>query len=59
MCTLKEIATAMVRSQPEMLLRVMSESMVTQQQGSVSMSMAHIITREHRDVPGQGSHQGP
>ena len=42
-----------VRSQPKLLLKTMSISVPIQPQGSVSMSMAHITTREHGDVPGQ------
>jgi hypothetical protein len=49
----------MVRSQPELLQRAMSESVAMQQQGSVSMSIAHIITREHVDVLCWGSRWGP
>lgn len=45
-----------MRSQAEMLLRVMSESMAVKRQGSMSVSMTQI--REHRDVPGQGGCQG-
>lgn len=37
----------MMRSLPELPLGAMSESMGMQQQGSVSMFMAHITTREH------------
>ena len=36
----------MVMSQPILLLRARSPSVVLQQQGSVSISMAHITTRE-------------
>jgi len=36
----------------------MPESLATWQ-NSVSISMAHIITREHRIVPGSGSRRGP
>lgn len=37
----------MVGSQPELPLRAVFESITTQQQGSVSMSMTHITTRKH------------
>lgn len=37
---------AIVKSHPELPLKSMS-GLVKQQQGSVSMSIAHIITREH------------
>jgi hypothetical protein len=40
----------MVRSQPELLLKAMSESVAIQAQGSVPMSMAEITTREPRNV---------
>lgn len=46
---------AMVRSQPELLLRAMSESVAAQWQRSMLMLVAYITTREHRDIPGQGS----
>lgn len=46
-----------MRSQPELPLGAMSESMGMQQQGS--MFMAHITTREHGAVSGQDSHRGP
>jgi hypothetical protein len=39
-----------IRSQPELPLRTMSESIATQQQGLVSMSMPHVTIREHEDV---------
>ena len=38
-----------IRSQPEIPLRTMSESIATQQQGLVSMSMPHVTIREHED----------
>lgn len=43
-------------SQPKLFLRAMSELMVTQWQELVLMSMAHITTREHGDVPGLAIH---
>lgn len=45
---------AMLKSQPELPLRAMSESVATQQQGS--MSVAHITTRQHGGVTGQDSY---
>lgn len=39
-----------MKSQPMLLLRVISGSMAMQQQGSVWMSTAHITTRDHRDI---------
>lgn len=45
---------AMVSFQPKLSLRAMSESM-SERQGSVLMSMTHVTTREHGNVPGQGS----
>lgn len=50
------LGLSMVRSQPKLLLRAISESVATQWQGLVSM--AHITTREHGNVHGQGSHWG-
>jgi hypothetical protein len=50
---------AMVRSQPELPLRALSESVATQRLDFVWMTMAHSTTREHRDAPGWGSHQDP
>lgn len=44
---------AIVRSQPKLPVRAMSESMAMKWQGSVSMSMSHITTREHGDAPGR------
>lgn len=38
-----------------MPLRAMSGSVAMQQQGAVLMFGAHITTREHGDIPGQGS----
>lgn len=43
---------AMVRSQPELLLRAMLGFMAKQPQEFVLMSVAHITTREHGKVPG-------
>lgn len=37
----------------------MSESVAMQQQRSVLMPMAHVITEEHGDDPGKGSNMGP
>lgn len=48
-----------MRSHPELSLRAMSESVTMQLHRSVSMPMAHIISREQGAVPGQGSFQGP
>ena len=45
--------------QPKLPLRSMSEFKSMQLQGSVLMSVAHITTREHGDVPGWGSCGGP
>lgn len=39
-----------IRSQPELPLRAMSESVATQQQGLVSMPMPHVTIREREDV---------
>ena len=43
----------MMRSQPELPVRAMFQSMAKEQQWlmSVSMSVAHITVREHGDVP--------
>jgi hypothetical protein len=49
----------MVKSQAELLLRAMSESVTTQWQGSVSISVAYITTRKHGDVPCWGSQGTP
>lgn len=49
----------MVRSQPQLLLRAMSESMATEWQESESISTGYIKTREHGNVLGQGSFRGP
>jgi hypothetical protein len=49
----------LVRSQPKLPMRVMSEFMGKQWQGSVLMSLAHITTREHGEVPGWSSCLGP
>ena len=43
-----------LRFQPKLPLRSMSEFKSMQLQGSVLMSVAHITTREHGDVPGRG-----
>lgn len=48
----------MVKSQPELLLRVMSESVAMKPQGLVLKSVAHITTREHGDIPSWDNHQG-
>jgi len=45
---------AMVRSYLKLLLRAMAESVAMQWLGLVSM--VHITTREHGNVPGQDSH---
>lgn len=47
-------AVARMRSQPMLLLKVITVSLSTRQQGSVSMSVAHIITREHDHVDAKG-----
>lgn len=45
---------------PMVPLRTMSGSQVMQQQRSVlMMSLVHIITRDHEDVPDLGSCKGP
>lgn len=49
----------MMRPQPELPLRAMSGSGATQKQKLVLMSVVHITTREHRDIPGWGSCCGP
>ena len=38
---------ALVRSQPELQLKAMSETMAMQWQGLVSMSVAPVTSREH------------
>jgi hypothetical protein len=50
-----------MKSQPLSPLKTMSRSMAMQQQGSVSMSLAHITTKEqgHKDVPGLCNYLGP
>jgi hypothetical protein len=48
-----------MRSQPELLLRAMSEFMATQRQGLAEMCVAYNTIREHKDVPGQDIHQEP
>jgi hypothetical protein len=50
---------AMGRTQSELLMRAMSESMTMQWQGLMLMSLAYITTREHGDVPGWSSSSGP
>ena len=40
-----------MQSQPTLPLRVMATSVVMQRQIFVLMSMAHITTRDHGDVP--------
>jgi hypothetical protein len=47
----------MKRSQPELLLTAVSESVATKRQRLVSV--VHITTREHKDVPDWGSSWGP
>lgn len=42
-----------------LLLRAKSESMATQWQGPVFLSLAHITTREHGQVPSWDSRKGP
>ena len=42
----------MVKPQPMLLLRAMCGSVAVQQQGSMSVSMTHITTRDHGDIPG-------
>jgi hypothetical protein len=49
----------MVRPQPGLPLRAVSESMSPQQQGSVWISVTHVITREHGELPGQDSCRDP
>lgn len=55
LCVVARLVGAMMRSQPKQLLRA---NLVYMLHESVSMSNAHIITRESRHVPGQGSLQG-
>lgn len=46
----------MVTSQPELLLRAVSDSMAMHWHGTAaSMSVAHITTKENGDIPGRGS----
>jgi hypothetical protein len=45
----------MVKSLPELPLRAMFESVATQWQGSVLMSLAHITTRKHDGSPCQAA----
>ena len=47
-----EWSEASVKPQPKPSLRAMSGSVIRQQQGPVSMSVAHIMTKGHVDVPG-------
>jgi hypothetical protein len=42
-----------------LLLRAKSESMATQWQGPVFLSLTHITTRGHGQVPSWDSHRGP
>lgn len=42
----------MLKYWPVLPLKAMSGSMVMQQQGSVSISVDHITTKGHEDVPG-------
>lgn len=44
------VVIVVIRSQPELPLRAMSESIATQQQGLVSMPMPHVTIREREDV---------
>lgn len=48
----------MVKSYPELLLRVKSESVTMKPQGLVLKSVAHITTKEHGDIPSWSNHQG-
>jgi hypothetical protein len=41
---------AMMKSQPVLLLKAMSGSMALQQQGAVSISVAHITTKDHANA---------
>lgn len=50
---------AVMKPPPMLLLRTISESVAIQWQGSMSMSVAHITTRDHGVVQGLGSHLGP
>lgn len=45
---------ALVKSQSMLLLRAMSGSVTMYPQGSVSVSVAHITTKDHAEVPGLG-----
>lgn len=49
---------AMVMSPPILLLRARSGSVVLQQQGPVLVSVSHIATKGHGDIPGLDSRQG-
>jgi hypothetical protein len=48
-----------ISAQPELLLSTMTESVTTQWQGLMSISVAHVTTRELGDVPAKSSCQGP
>lgn len=53
LCVPALLPGVMMRCQTELPVRAMSEPMAKQQQGLVlvSMSVAHITTSEHGDVP--------
>lgn len=44
----------MVKTQPDLPLRTLSKSVVMQQHGSVSMSVAHATSKDHENVTGLG-----
>ena len=46
----------MVMSLPVLPLGTRSVSVALQQQKSVLMSMAHVTTKDHADIPGLGCH---
>lgn len=48
-----------VKSQPMLPLSVLSGSIALKQQGSVVMSITHIISKEHANIPVLGSCLGP
>lgn len=48
----------MVKTQPDLPLRTLSKSVVIQQHGSVSMSVAHATSKDHEDVTGLGCFLG-
>lgn len=50
---------AKVKSQPVLPLLAMSGSMDIQEQGSMSMFIAHIATKDYAGIPGPGSLLGP